>query len=311
MSKNFKNMMSQLRISKDEGKSNNSNTVVEKHKNLLMKANNEYVVRFIPYINNDGEPKSIKEFWYHFYENTKYSCKLGCQLCTDKVRKTLQKTANVQLISTTDSRYKPNDYFILTINQNLYTILDDYEKNNSMSLFDVYDAPELTLKPTEVINDYKTKVLSFNDSFFSETYKSLTSNIEDYEDEQIISFLKEFTYDLDKEVEHIVPYEKKGITTTNETLVLNPIVSESINNASSELINSIASMKKQIDIEMNEDLDETKADEPVFEKTKPIKKVKESKIIPSVTTTIETQKTTIDLSDQESYINDFLDTIKD
>lgn len=305
MSKNFKNMMSQLRVSKDEGKSNNSNVVVEKHKNLLMKANNEYVVRLIPYINASGEPKSIKEFWYHYFENTKYACQLGCQLCTDKVRKTLQKTANVQLISTTDSRYKANDYFILPINPNLYTILDDYEKENSMSLFDVYDSPELTLKPVDTINNYNTKVLTFNDSFFSDVYKPLTSNIEDYEDEQIISFLKEFTYDLDKEVENIVPYVKKGITTDNDVTIIKFSEQQS-NNLKDSLDKIKETINESIVLDENEEKEEV-----VFEKTKPTKKAKE-KIVDIVTTpTIETTKTTIDLTDSESYINDFLDTIKD
>ena len=199
----LKKLMSQLRISKDESQDNNSQKK-ELSKNLFLKNGFSYKVRLLPYFDNKDELNTIKNVWYHYINNEKVICNgIGCSNCKNGLKPSNQKFINVKLIETDDKQYSNfsnRDYFIFIVPYEFYKVLDDYEKTNLASLFDIYDSPNIVLKATEIINKYGNKMLDLKDSFIEENKAPLTKNINNFNDEDLIHYIKTFSYNLDEEI---------------------------------------------------------------------------------------------------------------
>ena len=225
----LKKLMSQLRISKDESQDNNSQKK-ELSKNLFLKNGFSYKVRLLPYFDNKDELNTIKNVWYHYINNEKVICNgIGCSNCKNGLKPSNQKFINVKLIETDDKQYSNfsnRDYFIFIVPYEFYKVLDDYEKTNLASLFDIYDSPNIVLKATEIINKYGNKMLDLKDSFIEENKAPLTKNINNFNDEDLIHYIKTFSYNLDEEIKSMfkstaaLSEPKKEATKDNKTMDL-------------------------------------------------------------------------------------------
>ncbi len=225
----LKKLMSQLRISKDESQDNNSQKK-ELSKNLFLKNGFSYKVRLLPYFDNKDELNTIKNVWYHYINNEKVICNgIGCSNCKNGLKPSNQKFINVKLIETDDKQYSNfsnRDYFIFIVPYEFYKVLDDYEKTNLASLFDIYDSPNIVLKATEIINKYGNKMLDLKDSFIEENKTPLTKNINNFNDEDLIHYIKTFSYNLDEEIKSMfkstaaLSEPKKEATKDNKTMDL-------------------------------------------------------------------------------------------
>ena len=305
---NLRKLMSQLKISKDDNNSNKKD-----FKNLFMKDGCFYRVRFLPYIDNNGEFNIIKNVWYHYINNEKIECNSkNCSYCKKSINKQNQKFVNIKLIETDDTQYNNNyakDYFIFNMPYSFYQMLDNYEKTKLISIFDIFGSPEVILKAKETVNKYNTKYIDLTESFITEEIKPISENIENFKDEDIIAYIKSFTYNLDEEVKSMfkneVIQENQEETTQSEqaklvrkeievieTKVEKSIVPQKSNRKIDEdLTTSINNIKINLDdINLNldsgllvEDVEEKKIEEkiiePIKEKViiedkKPIKKVK-------------------------------------
>lgn len=187
---NLKNMLSKLKASQmEQGRKFNQKT-------LTTKPNFSYRVRLLPYMGD--ELNSFKEVYYHFINNKKVMCgSKYCKHCQDGSKKTMQRLVNVKLLETDDPfATKFVDLtLIYNVNYSLLQKIDKYEKDNLTTIFDIYSAPELIIKPT-MENNY----ITYKESFVGTDFKPIASNINSYEDDVIIHYLKNFTFNLDEEV---------------------------------------------------------------------------------------------------------------
>lgn len=308
----LRKLMSQLKISKDESQ----NSQKKENKNLFLKSGFSYKVRFLPYIGNDGMPNIIKHMWYHFVDGAKIDCSSkSCVHCDNNVKKNNQKFTNIKLIESDDAQYNrtnSKDYFIFTIPYDFYQFLDNYEKNNSVSLFDVFGAPEVVLKPTNFINNYGNSQLSFTDSFVCSEVKPISDNIADFSDEDIIAYLEEFTYNLDEEVksmfvmsnEEIEPQARVINTKIKQIDTKTKVeVQESRNETMKSSINTMINNLDDIELDLDEGIkveDLKVVVEPIVKKEVKVKEVKKQTIVPKI---VE--------DNIDDFINDFMNEIED
>jgi len=312
----FRSMMSQLRVSKEKSQKDNGNN--DNNKYLYPNKNKTYILRFLPYMNKADTPATIKEFKYHYIDGKKYLCEgfySGCELCEKKNRATTQRLANIQIIKSDDTKYKAGDYHILPIHWTMYNLIDAYEKDNSCSLFDVYGAGEFTVRVNEQSktngSGQKYTFLGYERSSISDTQIALSPEILNYDDEQIISFLKEFTFDLDKEEANIPKF--KPIVIEKEIPKVKEIKEELVTPLSKDVTSSIADTINNIDEEIESTIDDIK---PIIKSKKVVEKAIEEKV---EEIKAETKKEIIEDSssedtsneDTDDYINDFLNSIDD
>ena len=304
---NFKNLMSQLRISKEETVTKTKQKTKEKY--LKLKKGNKYIVRLLPYLTEDGRPKTVKDSWYHFKNGTKFGCAYpSCPLCGN-TKKTLQKLVNVQLKKTTDESVFENDYYVLSLHQSLFDMIDKYEKENSLSMFDIFGAGELTIEVDSKPSGYGNDILTYDNSTISSILLPLSTEIETYTDEQIMSFIKEFTFDLDKETASL-PTEIPQNNVGQENVKKETIVDEDVKPIKKPLGQTLKDIKNSID--MNEDISINVSTPKVEEKIE--EKVVEDKNIEFETkkpTKSTTKTTTTSDSTSDDYIKNFLDELED
>lgn len=309
MSQNFKSLMSQLRVSKDENVSKVKTKVKEKV--LKLSKNHKYIVRLLPYINVEGKPMTVKENWYHYKDGTKYGCAYpNCPLCGN-TKKTLQRLVNVQLKKSTDQNVFEGEYYILPIHQSLYKLIDDYEKANSLSMFDIFGAPELTIEVESKPSGYGNDILTFDNSTINDIFLPISTEIETYSDDQIMSFLREFTFDLEKEVASLPKYKiVNNNEVENKVIVEKPInqptSSEPVKKDLGKTLNDI---KNNIDLDEDVSINVNKVIEPKAE----VKEVKndEFETKKPVKTTTKTNKNESTDDSTDSYVKDFLDNLDD
>lgn len=226
---NFKSLMSQLRVSKEEVQSKSKSKVKKKEKMLRLSKGNKYVVRLLPYLTADGKPMTVKESWYHYKDNTKYGCSYpSCPLCGN-TKKALQRLVNVQLKKTTDENVFEGEYYILSLHTSLYDMLNKYEKDNSLSLFDIFGAGELTIEVDSKPSGYGNDIFTYDESSISDILLPISNEINNFSDEEIMSFLKEFTFDLDKEVASLPKFQseiKESVVDYTKTNVVQEQIKE-------------------------------------------------------------------------------------
>lgn len=311
---NFKNLMSQLRISKEENVAKTTATTKTKvkEKYLKLKKGNKYIVRLLPYLTEDGRPKTVKDSWYHFKDGTKYGCSYpSCPLCGN-TKKTLQKLVNVQLKKTTDDSVFENDYYILSLHKSLYDMIDKFEKDNSLSMFDIFGAGELTIEVDSKPSGYGNDILTYNESTISSILLPLSNDIETYTDEQIMAFIKEFTFDLDKETASLPKYQENKnvvVETKKETIVDEDVVKpikKPLGQTLKDIKNSI-DMAEDVSINVSQPKEEEKKQEVIvdseYETTKPVKTTK--------TTKKEEINDSNKSNESDDYIKSFLDELDD
>lgn len=307
---NFKNLMSQLRISKEENttKTQNKSKTKVKEKYLRLSKDHVYTVRLLPYLTEDGKPKTVKENWYHYKDNTKYGCSYpSCPLCGN-TKKTLQKLVNVQLKKTTDQNVFENDYYILSLHQSLYELINNYEKENSVSIFDIFGASELTIVVGSKPSGYGNDIFTYEESSISGILLPISNDIETYTDEQIMSYLKEFTFDLDKEVASLPKYKLASEKNEIKEVRKESIVDEDVKPVKKTLNQTLKQIKESIDSEEDvsinvlkpkelEKVEEKVVESTEFETKKPQKQVEK---------TISTKANYTD-----DHIKNFLDDLED
>lgn len=311
----FKEKMSKLRMSQEKTEQVKVGGNKEQNKYLFPQPNKTYIVRLLPYLTEANNPQTIKEVWFHKIGNQKYLCEggkyAGCPHCEQNIKPLSQKYLNLQVIKTNDTKVKEGSYYILPIHYKLYEILDEYEKRNGCSLFDIFEAGEVTINVTEEINGtYKN--VSFTTSKISDIKTSISPEINSYDEDQIISFIKEFTYDLDKEI--IVPKFKEVESDSDVKVVEEkPILKTTFNAPEKpsvkEIQSSISDMKNLID---DEDLEVSFEEPKVLETPKQVKETtKKTTKKDESTTSDDTSSSFKNDVDTEDYIKDFLSSIND
>lgn len=193
----IRSMLSNLRVSRNYVSGSEKN----KYKFLRPNPNKIYKVRFYPFLDLEGIPQTIKNIWYHYYNDEKYLCNgFSCNLCNLKIKKSLQRLVNVSVLETDDQYIKENQNYILNLNYKVLDLIVKYEEENNINMFDLFGSVDLTLKPNEALGSNGMRLANFDDPStveFGKIILPISKELPNYSDDEVLDYIRNFVTNLD------------------------------------------------------------------------------------------------------------------
>lgn len=221
--KDLKSILKGLRTFKDK----DTDEISEKSAWIKLRKGFSYKLKFIPFYDKKADDlKNLLNYWTHYIDGKRFLCDgkfNGCKCCEDGYKATPVNLVNVQLIQTTDNGYKNKigEHFVLNLNYTILNQIQDYEKKNNESIFDIFESATINVKVDEEmsVSDAKESYSkSVYETTFSTSKTAIKPNIEQDTEEELWEFLKTIPKDLNEFV--IGEKYVKEVSDKNENAVV-------------------------------------------------------------------------------------------
>ena len=293
----------------------------KKNQKILKLKNGDQVnVKFLPYISDGNEPKSDKEIWYHYNKSDRksYLCSgkfNGCPICEEGLKPTQRRYSNVQIIQSNNVDIKENEYYLFYIPWYLHTKIEESEQKTGDVVFSIFDSPEVALISSLNNNGHET----IEESYITDSSSAMISDIDEYEDEDLIEMLKLRTRNLEEVVEETIekttsfPFKNKPvIQEVEKQLIKREEVKEIVAEFSEETeINVVENEVSKIEVPVVKKTRKSVMEEVLEteEETEEVE-IKEEEVVETEVEKEEASNEESSEDDTLDYINSYLEGIK-